>query len=219
MKNIVVTSGGLSGLGDYIAEKQLSKAKNPFPYSGLWVFTGAQGQGKTLLMMHTLQQIHYECPDAVIVSDMNIYGVPCLPYQGIGDFEKYSNGQNGIIFVLDEIQTLFSSLESKNMPVSQLTIWSQNRKNRRLILGTSQRFSRIGKPLREQCTYNYETSHPLFGKFFRYKIYDGSLYDDQGKYTGDDLGSYWFVPRVTAMRMYNTLEVIDRDKYVEENKK
>lgn len=61
-------------------------------------------------------------------------------YTGIECFSKYNNGSKGLIFIIDEIQTLYSSLESAKMPVTDLTVWSQNRKNKRVILGTSQRF-------------------------------------------------------------------------------
>lgn len=202
------------GLKNLPAVSQELKLKNEtqFPYAGIWLFTGAQGSGKTLLMMHCLKQMMEEFPKAVCVSNISIYGTPSYVYRGIEDFETYQNGADGLIYVIDEIHTLFSSLQSARMPESTLTVWSQNRKNRRVILGTSQRFTRVAKGIREQTTFNYECCHPLFGKFFSYRIKQGDDYDDNGRYIGEkEPNRLWYVPKVSVMRMYNTLEVVQKN--------
>lgn len=200
----------LKGVLDTLAENTL-KTKEPFPYAGMWLFTGSQGSGKTLLMMHLLKQIHEQCPDCIIVSNISIYGIPSYPYTGIEDFEKYNNGNKGIIFVIDEIHTLFNSLESKGMPLSTMQVWCQNRKNRRLILGTSQRFNRISKGIREQSTWVYECRRGIASLFYSYKVFDGSMFDDNGNYTDEMPSLNFYIPKVSVMRMYNTLEVVKRD--------
>lgn len=201
---------GFSGILDVIAENSL-KEKDPFPYAGMWLFSGSQGSGKTLLMMHLLKQIHEQCPDCMIVSNISIYGVPSIPYSGVGDFDKYNNGANGIVFLIDEIHTLFNSLESAKMPLSTVTVWCQNRKNRRLILGTSQRFKRIAKGVREQATWNYDCRKLIKPFLYSYAVYDGSMYDDDGNYIEEEPKRHFYVPKVSVMRMYNTLEVVKRD--------
>lgn len=200
---------GVGNVADVLAERSL-RTVDPFPFAGMWLFTGAQGSGKTLLMMHMVKQIVEECPDCMVISNMSIYGIPSIPYSGIEDFETYNNGRNGIIFVIDEIHTLFNSLESKGMPVSTMQVWCQNRKNRRLILGTTQRFNRVAKGVREQTTWNYECTRALLGFLYSFRVLDGSLYDDAGKYTEDLPQRHFYVPAVSVMRMYNTLEVIRR---------
>lgn len=201
---------GLSGILDVIAENSL-KEKDPFPYAGMWLFSGSQGSGKTLLMMHLVKQIMDECPNCMIVSNISIYGVPSIPYRGVDDFDKYNNGADGIVFVIDEIHTLFNSLESAKMPLSTVTVWCQNRKNRRLILGTSQRFKRVAKSIREQTTWNYDCKKAIKPFLYSYAVYDGSEYDDDGKYGAEEPKRHFYVPKVSVMRMYNTLEVVKRD--------
>lgn len=199
----------LKGAPEYVRELSL-KDDSSFPYQGLWIFSGCQGSGKTLLAMHLLKQMHDEYPECLIVSNISIYGIPSIPYTGIDDFEKYNNGTKGIIFLIDEIHTLFSSLESAKMPISSLTVWSQNRKNRRVILGTSQRFTRVAKGIREQTLYNYECRRPLLC-FYGYRIVEADLYDDNGKYIGEKPPLWsWYIPKVNVMRAYNTLEVVKR---------
>lgn len=212
MSGYMETELNLRGIGATMAENTL-KTKDPFPYAGMWLFTGSQGSGKTLLMMHLLKQIADQCPKALIISNISIYGVPSIPYTGVEDFEKYNNGADGIIFVVDEIHTLFNSLESKGMPLSTMQVWCQNRKNRRLILGTSQRFTRISKGVREQATWNYECKRGIASLLYSYRVFDGSCYDDDGKYTDEQPKLNFYVPKVSVMRMYNTLEVIRRDNY------
>lgn len=196
----------LGGAVDYLRLKVNNT--NSFPFSGIWVYSGSQGAGKTLNMIHTLRDIHNKYPNAKIVSNINLYNIPHEIYRGLDDFEKYKNGQDGTVFVIDEIQTLFSSLESKNVPLSQLTIWSQNRKNRRVILGTSQRFTRISKPIREQCKLHIECRP--FVLFNLYRVLDATLYDDEGKYTGKLPAWRFYIPKVEAMLSYNTFEVVQR---------
>lgn len=201
---------GLKNWGDSGRELSL-KNDNTFGYSGIWLFTGAQGSGKTLLLMHVAKQIMAEYPKCILVSNISIYGTPSYVYKGIEDFETYNNGELGTIFIIDEIHTLFSSLQSAKMPESTLTVWSQNRKNRRVILGTSQRFTRVAKGIREQTTYNYECTYPILGRIFSYRIKNGDDYDDAGKYIGEkEPQRYFYIPNVNVMRMYNTLEVVNK---------
>lgn len=214
MSNYLQPPINIKGVVPVLEELTLKNDKT-FPYAGLWIFSGGQGSGKTLLMMHLLKMIHEEYPDALILSDISIFGIPCIPYTGIEDIEKYSNGSKGLIVVLDEIHTLFNSLESKNMPLSQMQIWCQNRKNKRLILATSQRFTRVGKPVREQANLNYECKKPL-PFLYAYRVKDAQDYDDNGNYIGDVENFNYYVPNVSVMRMYNTLEVIRREDHIKD---
>ena len=201
----------LGGICETFAENTLKK-NDGFQYAGLWTFSGSQGSGKTLLMMHLLKQVLEDSPNAIVVSNISIYGVPSIPYTGINDFEDHVNGRDGAIFVIDEIHTLFNSLESAKMPLSTMQVWCQNRKNRRLILGTSQRFNRVAKGVREQTTWNYECRKGIAGLLYSYRVFDGSEYDDDGKYTGEEPKRSFYIPNVSVMRMYNTLEVVKREE-------
>ena len=218
MSEQVYLNTGFKNIPINIELNQFKNSKG-FPYQGLWLFSGSQGFGKSLTLMGVLREMHAQYPDARIISNISIFGLPCEPYQGVEDFNK-SNGADGIIYVIDEIHTLFNSLESKSMPLSTVQVWCQNRKNRRVILGTSQRFTRVAKPIREQCNLHYECLRPFFGIIRRYRVLDGSCYDDSGRYISND-GRYprphWYIPSFNVLTGYNTLEVVKRNEYKEDD--
>lgn len=66
------------------------------------------------------------------------------------DLSRYSNDQRGVIFLIDEIQLYMNSLKSHNINMDVMTQISQQRKQRKHIVATSQVFGRMAKPLREQ---------------------------------------------------------------------
>lgn len=210
IKEQVIIPVGLKNYKDY---KELRKftSEDEFPYSGLWLFAGSQGHGKTLLLMHILREMYNSFPNALIVSNISIYGIPSYVYKGVEDFDTYQNGKDGIIFVIDEIHTLFNSLESKDLPLSTVQVWSQNRKNRRVILGTSQRFNRVAKPIREQTKLLYQCYSPFPFGIHRYRAFDASEFDDHGKYQGPGERMHYYIPSWNVLTMYNTLEVVKRN--------
>ncbi len=213
MANYIEPPLGLENAGDAIRAAMLRESDG-FPYGGQWVFSGVQRSGKTLLLMHMVKTIVEQYPKVMIVSNISVFGIPCIPYQGPEDFEKYKNGKDGVIFILDEIQALYSSMESRNMPLSLIQVWSQSSKNRRLILGTTQRYSRAAKAVREQTTFHYECRRALFWIFYRYRVLDGANYDDLGNYNlpdGEKMPNFkFYIPALATMTMYNTLEVVKR---------
>lgn len=128
---------------------------NYFYPAGIWVFCGPQGSGKTLSAVQCLKEIKEEYPKAVVVSNIEIKNVDfdVIPFEDYSQLREMSNGVEGIIFLLDEIHVLWNSLESKDIPISEMATFCQMRKDRRVIIGTSQVYGRIAKPIREQLQY------------------------------------------------------------------
>ena len=122
-----------------------------FTYQGLIIFEGRQGSGKTISMIEYCLRMQEEYPKAKCITN--------LGYQYENDKLKdwrmlsdYKNGIYGVIVVMDELQNWFSSNDSKNFPPEMLSVITQNRKNRRIILGTSQNFYLLAKAIRSQAT-------------------------------------------------------------------
>lgn len=154
-----------SGIGSVIW-----KIKNSNPEEmkcvGINIFCGPQGSGKTLSMVHYFKKIIADYPKAIVVTNFEFnFDIPneVIQYKGFEDFE-IENGIYGVIYLLDEIHLILNSLESKGVPLSVIVELSQQRKQRKLILGTSQVYSRMAKPLREQIR-NVILCKNLFGVF------------------------------------------------------
>ena len=121
---------------------------------GLLVFCGSQGSGKTLSAVQYVKKLCEEYPRAILCTNVKINGLPghtaVIDYEGMESLTKYENGEFGVIYFIDEIHLEFNSLESKNVPIEVMVEISQQRKQRKHIVGTSQVFMRMAKPLREQ---------------------------------------------------------------------
>lgn len=186
---------------------------NLFPYNGIRLYTGTQGSGKTLSAVLYVLDIVRAFPDAHIVTNLKLSrehfgGFHVYPFKGIQSFNHY-NGTNGTIFLLDEIHLYFNSLESKGIDLSVFDVISQQRKNRVHIVGTSQLFSRVAKPFREQCREVVFCESGYFRTFNDIVAYDdikekdGLIYYDRSK-----LVKYWRTPDL--FDLYDTYQVIKR---------
>lgn len=160
MKDVVeYTKGSINPKNfiNTIKYKLLFARNNPdyFYPSGIWVFCGPQGSGKTLSAVKCLKKIKKEYPKALVVSNIQLKNVDfdVIPFTDYEQLTTMSNGVEGIIFLLDEIHVLWNSLESKDIPISEMATFCQMRKDRRVIIGTSQVYGRIAKPIREQLQY------------------------------------------------------------------
>ncbi len=67
------------------------------------------------------------------------------------DFMEIRNGTKGVLFLIDEIHSEYSSKSWKDFPEELLSEISQQRKQRIKIVATSQIYSRVVKQLREQA--------------------------------------------------------------------
>lgn len=93
-------------------------------------------------------------------------------YSGLDCLKYVSNGKLGVLFFIDEIHLELNSLESKNVPVEVMVEISQQRKQRKHIIGTSQRYNRMAKPLREQIR-NCVACRCFFGAIQYNQLIDG----------------------------------------------
>lgn len=148
-----------------------------FRSDGLLIFCGAQGEGKTLSAVDYVKKLSWDYPRAIICTNVEIKGLNPLckvvEYQGLESLTSIENGYYGVIYLIDEIHLEFNSLESKNIPIEVMIEVSQQRKQRKHIVGTSQQFMRLAKPLREQVK-NLVICRKMFGCMQFNKLIDGS---------------------------------------------
>lgn len=125
-----------------------------FRPEGLLVFCGAQGSGKTLSAVQYVRKLCKEYPAAILCTNVQISGLNpdtrVVEYDGLDCLKNLENGYAGVIYLIDEIHLEFNSLESKNIDIEVMVEVSQQRKQRKHIVGTTQVYGRLAKPFREQ---------------------------------------------------------------------
>lgn len=202
-----------------LAYKFRNLRENPtyFYPDGIWVFCGPQGSGKTLSAVQTLQQMVKRYPRARVISNMDIKNVPTViePFMGYEQLGQEDNGVEGIIFFLDEIHVLWNSLESKNIPISEMAVFCQMRKARRVIIGTTQVYGRVAKPIREQLKYVINCKN-ILGVLQINQVCDPSTaIEVDGHINPDVIRTQWWFHKPSLYESYETLgriERIDRHK-------
>ena len=187
--------------------------------TGTQVYVGRQGSGKTISAVHHVMKLKLRYPKAVICSNLDLADLQARKFKDKSELQAMSgsfdvlkdyiyfqdmetlalaltninNGRQGVIYLVDEIHTYFNALDSKNIPPYIFTEISQQRKQRKLIIGTSQLFLRMAKPFREQCD-NLIVCRTLFGFITVQKAFDGmtlsQTYD--GALTGEHKKTGWF---------------------------
>lgn len=184
--------------------------------SGIWVFTGCQGSGKTLSAVDCVYELHKLYPHALIVSNIDLKDIDYIPFKSYEDIYEISNGIAGVIFLIDEIHIIWNSLESKDISFAEMACFCQNRKDRRVIVGTSQVYSRIAKPIREQLQSIVQCDC-LLGLFQYNTFIDPTkcLEDSTGHITAEVKGhQFYFHSPAMYQRFdtYNKINKLDRNK-------
>ena len=99
----------------------------------------------------------------------------------IDDELKYFVKRNhGVVFGFDEIHLTFESTKWEDAPDNLLDYISQQRKFHKLILGSSQVFTRIDKKLREQTNFVIECKALLLGRLITNSFYNTQEYISNG---------------------------------------
>lgn len=128
----------------------------------------------------------------------------CIEYTGLDCLKWVNNGEYGVIFFIDEFHLELNSLESKNIDIDVMVEISQQRKQRKHIVGTSQVFMRLAKPLREQIK-DVVDCHCLFNVFQYNTIIDGEKStEEDGKLKAVVKGHSFFFHSPDLYRRYDT---------------
>lgn len=114
---------------------------------------------------------------------------------------------------MDELQNWFSSNDSKNFPPEMLSVITQNRKNRRIILGTSQVFNMLAKAIRTQTT-EVRRCTTLLGCLTLVRRLEPILDSEGNVVEWKKKGFYFFAHDKKLRESYDTWKVIERFKNV-----
>ncbi len=192
-----------------------------FYSDGLVIFVGPQGSGKTLSAVNYVYNLLLTYPKALIVTNLALKDFPfdnerVFPFNNSDDLERYNNGEQGVIYLIDEIHLYFNSLESKNINMDVMTQFAQQRKQRKHIVATSQVFGRMAKPLREQFS-NIIVCTSILGVWQHNYVLDRDSLDDDSDtstFKGQSKFSYWFIHSPRYYDRYDTYYTISRTKFI-----
>lgn len=161
---------------------KFNKKDNEFCENGFHLFVGEQGSGKTISLVYTLLQMQKKYPKMKVRTNM-LYKYEDGEIKSWKNLVFSNNGIYGQIDVIDEVQNWFNSLQSKDFPPEMFSEITQQRKQRKCIYGTSQVWSRVAKPIREQVKFVYKPI-TVFGCLTIIRKYKPCV-DDEGSI--DDL--------------------------------
>ena len=185
-----------------------SRDPDDFDIFGVHVFCGEQGSGKSIAAVHFIKRILERNPCAKLASNIDL-NFQDSTVEDFSDILSTNNGSFGQVIFLDEIQNWFSSNESRNFPPEMLTEITQQRKQRKCVVGTSQVFGRVSKPIREQITLLYRP-FTVCGCLTFVRVYKVDLNEDG---TVDKMHFrtwYAFVHDDELRNSYDTYEKVQR---------
>lgn len=205
--------------GRFVLDR-LTRNPDGFDTYGIHIFCGEQGSGKSIAAVHFIKMISERNPGAMIEANIDL---DCAEFtiEDSDDIIGVNNGELGMVVMLDEIQNWFSSLESKNFPPEMLTEITQQRKQRKCIVGTAQVFNRISKPIREQITLLYKPT-TIAGCLTIVRVYRAHVNQEGALDRESFQRMYFFVHDDELRNAYDTYAKVERvhaKGYVDYNKR
>lgn len=187
-----------------------------FEPEGIMIFCGSQGSGKTLSAVQYVKKVCKEFPDAILVTNVDIKGLPdqtqIVEYDGLETLKNIENGYAGVIYFIDEIHLELNSLESKNIDMDTIVELSQQRKQRKHIVGTSQVYMRMAKPLREQVKDIVLCKN--YFKYFQYNVLINGFEskEENGKLKASVVKKFFWIHSPELYSCYDTYAKMRRYK-------
>ena len=192
-----------------------------FTPDGLVCFVGPQGSGKTMTAVNYVYNLMAFFPNCLLVTNLDLRDYPVdnervYFFENGDDFKKYNNGKKGVIFLVDEIQLYFNSLQSKNINPDVMIQISQQRKQRKHIVCTSQVFGRMAKPLREQFSCVVKCNKYL-NCIQKCSVIDRDSIDEEAsdsmELKGKVLFNSWYLHSPEYFSRYDTYAVINNTDF------
>jgi len=186
--------------------------KGQFPV-GSRVYIGRQGKGKTLSMVDYTYRLIEAYPKARVFSNVLLFGVEYRLIESDDDVALaigYQNGANGVLVLLDEAHLMFNT--KTGIPIDVLTAISQQRKDRRRIVFSSQIWNELDISVRKQVQEVVQCRN--IGRFQWNRIFDGeSIELDKSNYSYkmDKIGSELYKHNDDFYARYDTYQKIIRN--------
>ena len=196
----------LEQLPRLIAQYIEDKRSDDFKEHGLIIFTGKQGQGKTMAMTYYINRLIAKYPDVLIGTNYGFLNQDFVLSDYTQLFE-INNGLKGVIFGFDEIQATFNSRAWKDFPPDLLAAICQNRKAHRVIYGTCQNITLVDVAIRKQCM-RFAKCYTFFG-FLTLVVFFEPDFDFEGQLAKSHFrGLRFFLQNDVLRYQYDTFDLI-----------
>jgi len=185
--------------------------KNPQPKRvfGISCYVGLPGEGKTLSLVEKLNQLKVKFPKAKIYTNFGYVG-ETGKIERWQDLVDLQNGENGVIFGLDEVHDIFDRKEWLSMPQSVLSLFSQNRKHAKQFICTAQSFADIVIDIRRRCHFIIECRNLANRWIFQRAFRPEDFKEKDGEYTPRRRAwRYSFIATNAIYNAYDTYAIIE----------
>lgn len=189
---------------------RFNKIPGEFNEYGLHLFCGEQGSGKSTAVVELLlEKWSKKYPRLKIYTNMEYSRQDGAITHWKDLLDEYRNNSvYGVVNVIDEISGWFSSLQSKDFPPEMLREISQQRKQRKVILGTAQIFGRVAKPIREQTSFVY-LPFTIAGCLTIVRVSKPIYYDEEKFAFKRYIKTYFFVHTPQIRNSFDTYKKIE----------
>lgn len=180
-----------------------------FADTGIIIYEGPQGSGKTLSMVWDIMRLQNKYPKCKL---MDNFGFSDKQINHPDDLIDFQNGHLGVITSIDECGIWFNNRDFKHFTdTGMLQIIFENRKVRRCFMGTTQKFFLIDKNLRVQTSE--VRSATTVGGILTFYVRKIPNVDADGNVLGYRFkGIRFFVQSNELRNAYDTYKVIKKFK-------
>ena len=185
---------------------------NFFNASGLIIFEGRQGSGKTISAVRHCSLLKARFPECKVYSNTDLI----FQDGGLVDWKpltQIDNGIFGMVYLLDEISIWFNNRNWKGangkggFPPEMLQVVTQNRKCKRLIIGTAQSAQMCDKTIRMQA--NFFVKCGTIAGCITYQLWRIPEWDSDGNLLKMRFKKFdWFVQSDFLRSCYDTFATI-----------
>lgn len=192
-------------MGRYLYDRQFN-----FNDSGLIIFYGPQGSGKTSAVVHWCEKLCGKYPTIKVGSNFDLL-IEDFKVKSWKQLVTEKNDDGPICFCIDELNEWADSHEWQKMPNSIISELCFNRKNHRVILGTAQNISQVNKRFRIQAgSGEYRRCFVIFD-FINFVVRLRPEFDTDGNLVKKHfIGFYWFFQDEVLRYIYDTFRTIER---------
>ena len=199
---------------DFIYNIKHRKECFPFP-TGISIFVGMFGTGKTLSMTHRALNLYKACNGKIrIISNYHINDIPYIPLVNFNQICELENDPEseiyGTLVLIDEVEHLLSHRNYSNFPLSMISVLCQQRKCKVAIWSTAQRYMMVDKLFRSITTDVIDCKK--YWRFCRLVYYDAWEMENAVNYESvKPRGRIWWFVKNQDYNSYDTMALIRKE--------